>query len=258
MQDLLGLRDRPPVALVLDVDETLWRCAIHGVHKRKLPKVDAHAEIRYLEKGRVCTAGCDISWRPGLPEFLQWIRRRRDQGLLEGPWVFTTGTSDYINAVLQLLDPDGDLFGARVLSKRDCIKTATPGFYLKDLTMVPSSGGLKRTILVDNNPVSCILHPENSILIHDWLGAGENDTELARVISVLEDVMGMGNDVGSVVGATEGYVGYRRSLATLHDLIDDPDSAISFGQALQRAKMVWPEIHAIKRDFLGPSPACSL
>lgn len=250
----------PPLALVLDMDETLGHSAIHGGRNyRKLPKVDAHVEIEW-GRNSAHTIGCDISWRPGLPEFLGWIRQRRDEGLIEGPWVFSAGKSEYVRAVLQELDPSGDLFGPRVLSQSDCVHTATPGFYLKDLNVVPSTGGLKRTVLIDNSPVSCILNPENSILIHDWLGEGTSDSELARVISVVEDAIS--NDVASTVCAAEGYTGFKNNLATLHNMIEEeeePDDCYDcYECSKQRVKMLVPKIQAIKRDFLGPGPGCMM
>ncbi|CAK0880737.1 unnamed protein product, partial [Prorocentrum cordatum] len=49
-----------------------------------------------------------------------------------------------------------------------------------DLAHVPprhSDAELRRKVLVDNNPVSCVLNPDNTVLIRDWLGKDEPDEE---------------------------------------------------------------------------------
>jgi len=250
---------QPPLLLVLDVDETLWRCVISGVHKKRhLAKIDTHVNIEALSRdGTSHVVGCDISWRPGLTEFLDWIRMRRDEGAIEGPWLFTTGAYSYVHAVLTELDPDGDLFGSRVLAKDACTTTATPSFYLKDLNVVPSTGGVKRTILVDNNPVSCILQPESCILIHDWLGDGVPDNELARVISVLDDAIanGMEGDyAGAIARAAAGHDTFKQNLANLMTIISEkPNLERSLSLMLKER---WAEVISVKREFLGPGPGC--
>lgn len=251
---------QPPLALVLDVDETLLRSAIKGVHmSRKLSKVDkcVHITIPSRDGGEDGYVECNLSYRPGLTEFLDWIRQRRDEGAIEGPWLFTTGATAYIDAVLQDMDPDGDLFGGRVLAKDVCTPTATPGYYLKDLTRVPASGGLQTTILVDNNPVSCIMHPDSCLLIHDWLGDGEPDAELSRVQHVVDAAIAQGVEgdyAASLSSATEGHIPFTRDLIALHEVLDqEPDPEATLAQTLRRR---WAEVCAVKRQFLGPGPGC--
>lgn len=176
--------------LVLDLDETLLRSRIDGVHKnRRIARVDFSVMIDVQK----ASLECGISLRPGLAEFMDWMKERRQEGIIEGPWLFTTGADEYISAVLQHLDPEGQVFGPRVLTKAACTTTSYPGFYFKDLTRVFSDEGgdlhardLRRTLLVDNNPISCVLQPDNGILLRDWMGADTPDDELVRISRFLD------------------------------------------------------------------------
>merc|ERR1712232_23024 len=83
-----------------------------------------------------------------------------------------------------------------------------PGFMLKDLSQIKSTGdgAENRKVLVDNNPVSGIINPENCVLIRDWLGEDSEDKELARVQATLDHVIqkaGSVRDVDSGVSPQE-------------------------------------------------------
>ena len=41
----------------------------------------------------------------GLSTFLEWIRAKRDQGAIEGPWLLTTATPVISKALLRIIDP---------------------------------------------------------------------------------------------------------------------------------------------------------
>lgn len=258
----LAVYRQPPLTLVLDVDETLLRCRIEGYHSgRKLAKVDAtqRIEISAPNGELAITRGCDLSFRPGLADFLSWIRKRRVDGAIEGPWLFSAGEECYIQAVLKEIDPDGDLFGDRLLTKEDCTPCATPGMYLKDLSRVPSLGGTARTILVDNSPVSCVLNPESSILIHDWLADGEHDTELYRVMSLVDDALARGGVAGNyanlISSITMGHAMFMKNLADLRDVISaEPADHLSLMQTL-KARL--EQVHDVKKQFLGDRLGCA-
>lgn len=254
-----------PMILVLDLDETLLRPKIQRAHdKRKLSRIDLQV---YLEGGIRCSA----SFRPGLDEFFYWIRERRDAGLIEGPWIFGQGARIYVEAMVRQLDPFGDLFGSRILCKESCTAMAWPwSWVLKDLSKIPSSqpdaagfadDSLKRTILVDNNTISCILCPNNSLLVRDWLGDGSEDEELARASRLLDDLLAReakapthGDYSSHLVSATPGHAEFCRRLAALHSRFNDkdwPPRDMPFNDA---CKEVWQEACDAKRALLGLCP----
>ncbi|CAK0894039.1 unnamed protein product [Prorocentrum cordatum] len=145
-----------PLVLLLDLDETLLRPRIPQVHKYDLASVDLSITIPVNDG-----VHCDLSLRPGLARFFEWIRERRRAGRLEGPWLFAQGHSAYVTAVLAELDPEKDIFSDRVLSKDDaCTPTKTP-WVLKDLTKVACSGGGGASSLEDGpgGQQHDVLHP---------------------------------------------------------------------------------------------------
>ncbi|CAK9066084.1 unnamed protein product [Durusdinium trenchii] len=93
------------------------------------------------------------------------------------------------------VDPGGKVFAMRVLTRDQCTPCQVPGFFLKDMSLIRSkmdgddSNSLQRRILVDNNPVSCVLHPSGSVLVRDWLGDAEEDQELERLQKLLEALL---------------------------------------------------------------------
>merc|ERR1719498_1713718 len=81
-----------------------------------------------------------VALRPGLSKFFEWIKTRRAEGLIEGPWIFTQGSSLYLNAVVPQIDPTGDLFanGDRILTRGACTRLQKPWPWVhKELDRVP-------------------------------------------------------------------------------------------------------------------------
>lgn len=250
-----------PLVLLLDLDETLLRPRIPQVHKYDLASVDLSVTIPVNDG-----VHCDLSLRPGLWEFFDWIRERRGAGRIEGPWLFAQGHDAYVSAVLAELDPERDLFSDRVLSKEACTPTRTP-WVLKDLTKVPCSGGggaegLRRMVLVDNNTMSCILHPENSLMVRDWLGLGAADAELERVGRVLDGLMERAQEdaasgrqadyAGHLVQTMPRHPEFQRRLRDLRRRIEEP---APMGVALRDVhKELWSEACDAKRELLGLGP----
>lgn len=201
------LRQPAPVVLVLDLDETLVRVACDNVHKkRKIKVVDFNVNVEIGDPPD--TFNCKVRKRPGLDNFFKWIEERRNDGLIEGPWLFTTSAAPYTKALLRRIDPGGRIFGLRVLARQACEPSGMPGFMLKDLSQIRAGGegAENRKVLVDNNPVSCIINPDNCVLVRDWLGEDSEDKELARVQATLDQVIqkaGSVRDVDSGVSPQE-------------------------------------------------------
>lgn len=187
-----GEHQVPPLVLVVDIDETLLRPRILPQHSnRKLARVDHKLTIDVGDG-----VHCEISVRPGVDAFFDWIRDRRSAGVIEGPWIFAQGARPYVDAVLSKLNPEGDVFSTRLLTHEDCTRVKVPGYVLKDLTRVPSDDigatpGLSRVILVDNNSMSAILHPMNTLMIRDYRGleTEDQDAELERITDTLDELI---------------------------------------------------------------------
>uniref|UniRef100_A0A7S1KWH9 Mitochondrial import inner membrane translocase subunit TIM50 n=1 Tax=Alexandrium catenella TaxID=2925 RepID=A0A7S1KWH9_ALECA len=254
----------PPYLLALDLDETLVRPKIHGVpeHRaRTLKSVDFEVSLPVGEG-----VPCQISLRPGLAAFFDWMRKRRAEGTLEGPWLFAQGAPVYVKPVLKRLDPSGDIFGDRLLTKEHCTVPKTPGYVLKNLTSLVkgdnSGAGVGRVILVDNNAVSAILHPTNTLMVRDWRGDRPQDNELERVSSVLDELTAamregaegvVPGDYASLMSSrTPGYSVFCQEMRGLHSLLD---SDLSAGEPLkQRLRHAWGIACRSKEELLGLGP----
>lgn len=264
------LRQPAPLLLVLDLDETLVRVACDNVHKtRKMKIVDFSVPVEIGDPPD--SFNCRVRKRPGLDKFFDWIKERRNAGLIEGPWLFTTSAPQYTKALLRRIDPGGHMFGLRVLARQACEPSGMPGFMLKDLAQIPSKfdGAEHRKVLVDNNPVSCIVNPSNAVLIRDWLGHDSEDQELARVQTCLDLAIqkaGSLRDVDSGVSPQEldDYAShllrltptrknYFERLKALGKRLEagPPENMTSLREVLQS---VTAECNDIKREHLGAAP----
>mmetsp|Transcript_31044 Transcript_31044/g.72087 ORF Transcript_31044/g.72087 Transcript_31044/m.72087 type:complete len:294 (+) Transcript_31044:90-971(+) len=253
----------PPLVLALDLDETLLRPKIPAVaehRRRRLALVDFEVNLE-INGGTLC----QVSLRPGLTEFFQWVRGRRTEGVLSGPWVFAQGASVYVEAVMQKLDPTGDIFEDRVFTKESCTTLKTPGYVLKDLTSLAAAASKEGTrcqvsqvILVDNNAVSAILHPRNTLLVRDWRGDGRADAELRRITTSLDSLItdmrhgdhGLepGDYAGLLAQRTPRLLAFREELEALHKFLDTEPSR---GQLKQRLTRAWDLSCTSKQKLLG-------
>lgn len=164
--------------MVLDLDETL-------VHTHVEP--DAYHDFTIHISGH---EDLYVILRPGLADFLAWLKRP-----LVDVAVFTAGSESYAQAVVEHLDPYGVVI-QQMLSRSMCTPTPLQDAFCKDLGKLTND--MSRTILVDNSPLSCMLQPENGLLIDDWYGGDPNDCELERVRQVLEACL-FADDVRSVL-----------------------------------------------------------
>jgi len=259
-----------PLILVLDLDETLVRTKIQGVHKaRKLVTEDFNVVIN-VNNG----VPCSVSKRPGVGAFFDWIRERRKEGLIEGPWLFGQGKKEYVEAVLSKLDPDREIFGDRLLTKEYCIQLQTPWpWVVKDLATVPidktagdakpGAAHVQRMVLVDNFPVAATLCPGNTLMVRDWLGDDRPDREFARATALLDSVIegarsGAGGRApddyaGRLVDAMPGHAELQRRLATLKQFLDDGYQP-GRGSVKDVLQQVWAESCEMKQVYLGLKP----
>lgn len=156
--------------LVLDLDETL-------VHSTVAPHDPDQADFSFpvnLE-GSSFVVHCSV--RPHCREFL-----RRCQAMGWELAIFTASKSAYADAVLDLLDPSGELLrGSHRLYREHCIEYR--GNFLKHLGVTQRD--LRRTVIVDNSPAAFALQQENGIAVESWFDDA-NDCELLKLLDVLQ------------------------------------------------------------------------
>jgi carboxy-terminal domain RNA polymerase II polypeptide A small phosphatase len=158
-----NLTDRP--CLVLDLDETL-------VHSSFTPLESADFEIPLDMAGETHTVF--VKKRPGVDHFLEQVTRHFEVV------IFTASLSLYANPVMDLLDPSAHCHAR--LYREHCVLVG--GCYVKDLAKLGRD--LKRTIIIDNSPLSYALQPENAFPIEAFF-TDESDHELEKILVLLEN-----------------------------------------------------------------------
>ena len=91
--------------------------------------------------------------------------------------VYTASHNNYADAVLDFLDPENNIFEAR-LYRKDCIlaQVEQTKFYIKDLNIFKNFD-LKNIVLIDNSVLSFAYHLNNGIPIVPYYNSVE-DSEL--------------------------------------------------------------------------------
>ncbi|XVE51512.1 hypothetical protein DITRI_Ditri02bG0048000 [Diplodiscus trichospermus] len=132
--------------IVLDLDETL----VHSIPHHPPPTYDFMIEPS-IDGVRMVFY---VLKRPGLDEFLEAISKKYEVV------VFTAGLEPYASLLLDVLDSKG-LITHRLY--RDSCKQLVRGRYAKDLSKLGRDLG--KVVIVDDNPKSYSLQPENAIPI---------------------------------------------------------------------------------------------
>lgn len=252
----------PPLILLLDLDETLVRSKIQRIHaKRNL----AHTDFTFIVDDSI---ECSVSVRPGVSQFLDWIRARRASGHISGPWIYSMGAQNYVKPLICQMNPERDIFEDRILTKDACTPLPLPWpWMLKSLTEVPcdedsredGNANFQRMVLIDNNVMSAILHPENTMLVRDWMGDGKDDRELERVSATLDAVItadaaegSLGDYQSHLVKATPRFEEFQHCIANLHErMMQEPDPEQPFKRVLLET---WKEALGAKRMLLRMEP----
>ncbi|GAC96900.1 phosphatase [Pseudozyma hubeiensis SY62] len=131
--------------------------------------------------------------RPGLDYFLGYLSQFYEIVLFTTQPFFTAGP------IIEKLDPDRR-FVAYTLFKESC--RTVDGKLVKDLNHL--NRDLSKVVVVDTNPDSFHLHPENGILVKPWKGE-RDDRELVGLIPFFEAI-GIYNieDVRNTIKAYSG------------------------------------------------------
>ncbi|AED95285.1 unnamed protein product [Arabidopsis thaliana] len=153
--------DETKKTIVLDLDETL----VHSSMEK--PEVPYDFVVNPKIDGQILTFF--VIKRPGVDEFLKKIGEKYQIV------VFTAGLREYASLVLDKLDPE-----RRVISRsfyRDAC-SEIDGRLVKDLGFVMRD--LRRVVIVDDNPNSYALQPENAFPIKPFSDDLE-DVELKKL-----------------------------------------------------------------------------
>ncbi|KAL0700200.1 hypothetical protein Bca4012_056322 [Brassica carinata] len=148
--------------IVLDLDETL-------VHSSMEPPVRVNVDFMVRIKMQGAVIPMFVVKRPGVTEFLERIGKNYRVA------VFTAGVPEYASQVLDKLDNN------RVISQRLYRDSCTEmnGRYAKDLSLVARTD-LGSVLLVDDNPFSYSLQPDNGVHIKPFVDDME-DQELMKL-----------------------------------------------------------------------------
>lgn len=158
-------RERKPITLVLDLDETL-------VHSTLEHCEDADFTFTVFFSMKEHTVY--VKERPHLRTFMKKVAEMFEIV------VFTASQSIYAEQLLDILDPDGKQISGRAY-RESCI--FSDGSYTKDLTVLGLD--LAKVLIVDNSPQVFRLQVNNGIPIKSWFD-DPSDNELMSLIPFLE------------------------------------------------------------------------
>jgi Dullard-like phosphatase family protein len=149
--------------LLLDLDETL-------MHSGTSKKFLYNTKIKFLMlNGEEADLG--INFRPFLFESLYLLNQIFELG------IFTASRKSYADQILNLIDPNSELFKIR-LYRKNCIPISHE-YFLKDLRVI-GNRPLDKVYLVDNNSYFFANNLENGIPIVSFFN-DFNDTELIHL-----------------------------------------------------------------------------
>ena len=160
----------PPIALVLDLDETLVHCTVEPISDADMVFPVVFNGVEY---------SVNVRKRPYLEEFLQRVHGKFEV------IVFTASQQVYADELLDRIDPERKYIKHRIF-REACL--AVEGNYLKDLNVCQRD--MKQMVLVDNSPHAFGYQVDNGIPIESWFD-DPSDRELLkleRFLRTLHDV----------------------------------------------------------------------
>jgi len=162
--------DDKPIALVLDLDETLVHCTVEPIPNPDMVFPVEFGGVEYQ---------VHVRKRPHLERFLR--RASADFEVI----VFTASQKVYADELLDRLDPEGKYIKHRMF-RESCLPVE--GNYLKDLNVLGRDLG--QAVLVDNSPHAFGYQVDNGIPIESWFD-DPNDTELVKLEAFLGLLVGV-------------------------------------------------------------------
>lgn len=172
--------EKPNLTVVLDLDETLVRSCEEvdvPVHLQYAALTGMLLKVEVECSGTSGPTGRVFSFlRPDLFEFLERLSNLADV------YIFTAGEPDYARPLVQHLDREGTFFLGSYY--REATVATNVHDHVKDLTRLGMD--LRRTVLVDNNPYSFLLQPDNGILCEPFYGEADDSHLLGEVLPLLQ------------------------------------------------------------------------
>ena len=152
---------------IFDLDETLIHC-VGDIRKKKKNEYQQVISVTMPTRTKV-QIGINIR-----PHWKKSLLQIKDKYFIVA---YTASHNNYADAVLDFLDPDNNIFEAR-LYRKDCIFTQVEEskFYIKDLEIFKNFD-LKDIVLIDNSVLSFAYHLNNGIPIVPYYDSVE-DSEL--------------------------------------------------------------------------------
>jgi CTD nuclear envelope phosphatase 1 len=130
-----------------------------------------------LDETLLLTTKVDVTFRPHIYQFLQECRMLVDEIVL-----FTAGTQEYADMMLQYLDPNRMYFSRRYYRQHCHIVN---GLVVKDMNVV-SPGLVDKILFIDDTPSTFMLQPNLAILVPKFNGDPGDDV-LLQLISMVRD-----------------------------------------------------------------------
>jgi Dullard-like phosphatase family protein len=147
--------------LVLDLDETMGHTLF-----------DEGGEMTFVR-------------RPHLETFLRAVA---GPGGFDEVAVFTAGTREYAEPILDALDPEGRLFGRRYY--RDSCTVTPGGLVVKDLRIL-GERDLADVLLLDNTPSAYAWQPQCGVPIPSFMGDDPLDDALLQTLGKFDQIAGL-------------------------------------------------------------------
>lgn len=179
----LNACDKCKKLLILDIDQTLLYS--EAPSNRSVSGNPRREPDFQVEVGRPPVLQ-KVWLRPGLTCFLQEV------GELYDVIVFSVGSSSYVRAMVQRIDP-GQKYIKEYFSRQHVTEYLHPVspdkgvIYVKDFTPIVEGKGLENVVIVDDGFYSTALHKQNTIRIKEFKGQA-SDFELDMLAGLLRDI----------------------------------------------------------------------
>lgn len=154
------------ITVIFDLEETLAHIS------EKEQGADAYLPVVTLDNKH---SKLGIYYRPFLKECLLRLKALDCEII-----IWTSGTPEYVNKVINFIDPNHEIFDMRLF--RDQCYVSPKGLYIKDLRIIDRE--LDRCIIVDNNAYSFGFQTENGVLVLPFTGE-PGDSEMLTLTEYL-------------------------------------------------------------------------